>query len=71
MIAIIVEAKPKDKAIILLVETVGEISHVTRLRDFFNTKLTHFVISSFKGGKYIRKCLTREFEESEFADLNM
>jgi hypothetical protein len=51
MIAMIVEANPKDKAMISLVETsVGKISHVARLRDFFNTELTHFVIS-FKGRK--------------------
>jgi hypothetical protein len=43
MIAIIVEENPKDKAMTSLVETVGEISHVTRLRDFPNTGLTHFV----------------------------
>jgi hypothetical protein len=43
MIAIIVEANPKDKAMISLVETGSKISHVTRLRDFFNAELTHFV----------------------------
>jgi hypothetical protein len=42
-IAIIVDANPKDKAMISLVETVGEISHVTRLQDFYYPGLTHFV----------------------------